>query len=351
MPRRGTTLVHRGELTGVAATTLTATAHSMLYSDAAGDIQELTHGTSGYILTSNGPTSAPSWQAANPLTNFQDNGLSGESLYNSQVATLTHDKGLTVQFPGGGAGTAQLKLVGATGSAASVNLNEGAFTRGQVQYNATSNELRIRTSQTNDNTRMYNDTAGDFILLDGSNTRVELYYNNNAAVRTSSQGLTVSPDNGTTFAAVLYKLNAAKNADTSRAGTTVKSDDPHLVVSVLETGFYSFQAYLRVETTSATPDFKFGFNFSGTASTTSDNWVWFASDSAGVLQNDQHGALTSNAVVAHDGTNPVSIIVSGSVDVTAIGDFSLQWAQNTADATGVELKEGSWIRLERNRDT
>jgi hypothetical protein len=44
--------------------TLTAGNHKIFYSDGSGDVQELTHGSNGYVLTSNGSTSAPSWQAA-----------------------------------------------------------------------------------------------------------------------------------------------------------------------------------------------------------------------------------------------------------------------------------------------
>jgi len=38
--------------------------YKMFYSDGAGAVQELSHGTSGQVLTSNGITSAPSWQDA-----------------------------------------------------------------------------------------------------------------------------------------------------------------------------------------------------------------------------------------------------------------------------------------------
>ena len=44
-------------------TSIRATAHSMFYSDANGNIQELGHGTAGQVLTSNGATSAPSWES------------------------------------------------------------------------------------------------------------------------------------------------------------------------------------------------------------------------------------------------------------------------------------------------
>lgn len=50
--------------TGDAATELTGTAYQLLYIDSAGDVQELAHGTSTHVLTSNGASSDPTWQAA-----------------------------------------------------------------------------------------------------------------------------------------------------------------------------------------------------------------------------------------------------------------------------------------------
>ena len=46
-------------------TGLKATANSMFYSDSSGAITELSHGADGQVLTSNGTTSAPSWESKN----------------------------------------------------------------------------------------------------------------------------------------------------------------------------------------------------------------------------------------------------------------------------------------------
>jgi len=46
------------------ATDHSATAHRLFYSDASGNIQELAHGASTEVLTSNGASAAPSWAAA-----------------------------------------------------------------------------------------------------------------------------------------------------------------------------------------------------------------------------------------------------------------------------------------------
>ncbi|MHA1904697.1 MAG: hypothetical protein ACW968_11610 [Candidatus Thorarchaeota archaeon] len=47
---------------GDSITELDGTAYRLFYSDSAGDIQELEHGTAGQILTSNGTSADVSWQ-------------------------------------------------------------------------------------------------------------------------------------------------------------------------------------------------------------------------------------------------------------------------------------------------
>jgi len=51
-------------MTGDAATELTGTAYRLLYTDSTGAVSELVHGTSTYVLTSNGASADPTWQAA-----------------------------------------------------------------------------------------------------------------------------------------------------------------------------------------------------------------------------------------------------------------------------------------------
>lgn len=73
-------------------TELDATAHRTFYSDGSGDIQELAHGTSGHVLTSNGASSAPSWQASGGGSGGQIQGA-----YDIEDATFT-DAGMTDEF-------------------------------------------------------------------------------------------------------------------------------------------------------------------------------------------------------------------------------------------------------------
>lgn len=66
----------------------TANAHTMFYSNGVGNIVQLSHGTSGYVLTSNGPTAAPTWEAStggfsDPMT------TRGDIIYKNSSNTTT----------------------------------------------------------------------------------------------------------------------------------------------------------------------------------------------------------------------------------------------------------------------
>jgi hypothetical protein len=69
------------------------------YSDGSGNLIELALGASGDVLTAGGAAAAPTWETpagGGGLTNFQDNGLAGEGLYNSVVTMTTTSTGLLV---------------------------------------------------------------------------------------------------------------------------------------------------------------------------------------------------------------------------------------------------------------
>ena len=51
-------------LAGDSVTDLTGTAYRLLYTDSAGAVQELAHGTATYVLTSNGASADPTWEVA-----------------------------------------------------------------------------------------------------------------------------------------------------------------------------------------------------------------------------------------------------------------------------------------------
>lgn len=62
--------------TGDVATELTGTAYRMLLVDSAGDVVELTHGTSGYVLESQGASADPIWASPSAGAHALDAGQS-----------------------------------------------------------------------------------------------------------------------------------------------------------------------------------------------------------------------------------------------------------------------------------
>lgn len=62
--------------TGDAVTELTGTAYRTLFTDSAGAVTELAHGTVDYVLTSGGAAVNPSWQAAGAGAHALDAGQS-----------------------------------------------------------------------------------------------------------------------------------------------------------------------------------------------------------------------------------------------------------------------------------
>lgn len=81
------------------ATELDGTAHRTFYTDGSGNVTELAHGTSAQVLTSNGASSAPSWQAAgggSSLVQFVDNSLVGEWNYNAIKVGASHANGFHI---------------------------------------------------------------------------------------------------------------------------------------------------------------------------------------------------------------------------------------------------------------
>jgi hypothetical protein len=77
----------------------TGTAYRSLLVDSAGDVIELAHGTSGHVLTSNGASADPTWQAAgggSSLTYVQDDTDHGELLYSTFIAMESDSLGIVI---------------------------------------------------------------------------------------------------------------------------------------------------------------------------------------------------------------------------------------------------------------
>lgn len=106
------------------------TVGDILYASATGTLSKLNAGTSGYVLTSNGPGTAPSYQAVaigggGTVTSFSAGNLS--PLFTTSVATATSTPALSFTLTAAGANT---YLGNATGSSASPSYTTaGALTK------------------------------------------------------------------------------------------------------------------------------------------------------------------------------------------------------------------------------
>lgn len=123
-------------------------------------------------------------------------------------------------------------------------------------------------------------------------------------------------------------LYVYKSADTSRASTTTQTDDPHLVIN-LTAGTWVVQVNLGAATSSV--PIKAKWAFSGTAS----GFIYMPNDS----QVNDVGILGDNWYIG-SATNR-GVYGQGVVTVTAIGNLSLQWAQNSSNANASIIKQNS----------
>lgn len=141
-------------------------------------------------------------------------------------------------------------------------------------------------------------------------------------------------------------LFVRKAVNTARASTTTLADDPELTVTVVPGTIYEFDLMLRYDGPQAA-DFKWlllgpaGSVFTGlanglhsTAAATSDDRVESIRTGSGSVIM---GCFLTNGVHAH-----------GNIMVDATGGaFKLQWAQNTSDASPVNLRDGSHLSLRK----
>lgn len=133
-----------------------------------------------------------------------------------------------------------------------------------------------------------------------------------------------------------------KPATTSRASTTTETNDPHLLRALGAGETYLVDLFLSHSSASATPDFKFKLNYTGTVTDTNCNAVWASNADAAVGSAPLNGA----GQVANSGT-PGMTRVTILIRTTTSGTLSLQWAQGVSDVNAVNLLAGSSMHLTR----
>lgn len=142
-----------------------------------------------------------------------------------------------------------------------------------------------------------------------------------------------------------------KTADTSRAATTTFADDDHLSYAVEANAVYVMDGWIKYFAHS-TPDIKIQFT---TPTGTLGEWGWLmpgsgtaATATAGFSIRtdtiDVGGSRTGYGTTDSNMFTPMNGF--WRIGSTA-GSVTLQWAQNTSDATASVLFTDSWLRFQR----
>jgi len=125
-------------MTGDAATELTGTAYRTLYIDSAGDVQELAHGTNGQVLTSNGASADPTWQAAASGAHALDAGQTDVTITTpADHELLAYNSGSWINETAAEAGL----LTDTAGSVDSTNIANDAVKAAHIDASVTDIEL------------------------------------------------------------------------------------------------------------------------------------------------------------------------------------------------------------------
>lgn len=150
----------------------------------------------------------------------------------------------------------------------------------------------------------------------------------------SDEGRNLERSNATAWAKFGPQLRAiVKPSDTSRGTTTTLADDPHLTVPIAASEKMVLRFVLHILSASATPDFK--YTITVPAGATGD----FKEDAAATV--NAFAAAVSLALSA--ATAKVLVIDVSVVNSTTPGAVTLQWAQDTSDATATLLKAFSSV--------
>jgi hypothetical protein len=147
-----------------------------------------------------------------------------------------------------------------------------------------------------------------------------------------------------------------KAADETVTSSTTLQNDNDLTLPVVANGIYLVDLNLvALDAGNFTGDLKtclayptgstvhvmgVGPHDTGLSSGTNSTAEW-------VARTDQSGT-SSTSTSYGAGTTAVTVMIRALVIVgSTAGSVTLQWAQNTSDASGVTLKTGSWMRMER----
>lgn len=134
---------------------------------------------------------------------------------------------------------------------------------------------------------------------------------------------------------------ASENRSTANTGATL-TDDADLTLTLTVGVNYLVEAFLIVTSASLVPDFKFKWSYTAAEH---DRQSFEVNESGvGIIVADSDSGLWSATfVVPLNTVNKDHIIYQRGILKPNATSFTLQWAQNTADATATQLRTQSWL--------
>lgn len=160
---------------------------------------------------------------------------------------------------------------------------------------------------------------------------------------TASNTLTLAGADGSTFT---IPVAAFKSASTGRSSTTTLADDPHLLIA-LTVGTWSVECWVPIWATSGgTQGYKCTFAFSGTQTNFSASHHGGGGTAFLTSVLTPPTAATNTSITTLSAT-PDWVRSHGTITVTVAGNLSLQWAQNSSDASATNVGIGGWLRAIR----
>lgn len=143
---------------------------------------------------------------------------------------------------------------------------------------------------------------------------------------------------------------AIKTANETVTNNATPQNDDHLFFT-LEAGTWVFDAYIVPQCTVDGADLKLNISFDGTAADFMAGEhgpeVAATATSSTLMRVTNVNSVGGNLVSGVIGGSDSILTIRGFIEVTVSGTLQLKWSQNTADANGLTLKKGSWLRAER----
>lgn len=136
-------------------------------------------------------------------------------------------------------------------------------------------------------------------------------------------------------------LFARKTSDETVNNSTTLQDDNELFVSVAANQVYKLHLMVGYSS-GTTPDFKINFSLPSGATMPRSSFI-----TGGTGAAVQHGTFTGASVVGIDGQgSDASLQIWGTVVMgSTAGTVTLQWAQNTLNASDTIVRSGSTLEL------